>query len=129
MCYDHYAPKYNIEERICAMVTDHGMIDYTFRDFNNALLTYRELVVKLLNSTLDSIVKTRTKLINKGANEEQIHRYDSKVIRCFNKSVEIIKNRCHSENPYMEEDLKLLSEVNRLNIRNYYNDKRWVINN
>lgn len=124
---NHYVLKYNIEKRIYAMVRDHGMIDYTFRDFNNALLTYRELGTKLLNSALDSIVKTRTKLINKGATEEQIHRYDSKVIRCFNKSVEIIRNRAtNSENLCIEEDLKLLCEVNRLNIYNYYNEKRWT---
>lgn len=129
MCCDHYVLKYNMEKRISVMVTDHGMIDYTFRDFNNALLTYRDLVIKLLNSTLDSIVKTRTKLINKGATEEQIHIYDSKVIQCFNKSVEIIKNRCHSENSHMEEDLKLLYEVMLLNIHDYYNEKRWVTSN
>ena len=127
MCYEHYVLKYDMEKRISAMVTDHGMIDYAFRDFNNALLTCGELVIKLLNSTLDSMVKTRTKLINKGATEEQIHRYDSKVIECFNKSVEIIRNRAtNSENPYIEEDLKLLCEVNRLNVYNYYNEKRWT---
>lgn len=126
MCCEHYVLKYNMEKRISAMTTDHGMIDYMFRDLSNALLTYRELVIKLLNSALDSIAKTRTKLINKGATEEQIHRYDSNVIQCFNKSVEVIRNRCHSEDPYMEEDLKLLCEVNRLNIHDYYNEKRWT---
>ncbi len=127
MCCEHYALKYNMEKRISVMISDHGMIDYMFRDFNNALLTYREFGIKLLNSALDSIVKTRTKLINKGANEEQIHKYDSKVAKCFNRSIEIIRNRAENpENPYIEEDLKLLCEINRANIHDYYNEKRWT---
>lgn len=130
MCREHYTLKYDMEKRISVMISDHGMIDYMFRDFNNALLTYRELGTKLLNSALDSIVKTRTKLINKGATEEQIRIYDSKVIQCFNKSVEIIRNRAENpENPRMEDDLKLLCDINRANIHNYYNEKRWTEHN
>ena len=117
---------YDIEKRINAMVRDHGHIDYVFRDFDNVLLTYRKLTVKLLNCTLGQIVKIRKKLIDRGATTEDIYIFDSKVKKCFNKSVNIIRNRVNNtENQYIEEDSVILCEILRLNIDNYYNDNRW----
>ena len=108
------------------MIKDHGHIDYMFRDFDNALLTYRKLAVKLLNSTLDSIVKIRKKLIDKGATAEHIYMFDSKVKKCFNKSINVVRNRVYNpENEYIVKDSIVLCEILKLNIDNYYNDNRW----
>ena len=115
MCDQSYVWKYGIEKRICAMVRDHGFIDYMFRDFNNTLLTRRDIVEQLLEEVLDSITKKRRILINKGATTEQISRYDSMVRKCFNKSINIIRNRATNiDNPYMNEDLILLQKILQL---------------
>ena len=118
---------YNMEKRINVMVKYHGHIDYMFRDFDNALLTYRKLAVKLLDSALDSIEKIRKKLIERGATTEQIYIFDSKVKKCFNKSIDIIRNRVNNpEYEHIEEDSAILCEILRLNVDNYYNENRWI---
>ena len=119
-------PSCDIEKRVNAMIGDHGHIDYMFRDFDNTLLTYRKLAVKSLNCTLDSIVKIRKKLIDKGATTENINMFDTNVKKCFNKSINVVRNRANNpKNQYVEEDSVILCEILRLNIDNYYNDNRW----
>lgn len=115
---------YDTEKRINVMVKHHGFIEYQSRDFNNALLACKD--IEILNDVLDSIKEIRTKLIDKGATKKQIYRYDSKVRECFNKSINIIRNRTNSpSNNYIKEDLEILDKILQLDIDNYHNKNRW----
>src|SRR3972149_8728433 len=70
--WEHSFP---MDKRIEAMVGHHRFIEYIFRDFSMALLTYRESALILLEDAMKSLVKIRTNLALRGATDEDLNKF------------------------------------------------------
>jgi len=115
--YEYNVP--DIVDRIEAMAGNHEFIEFLFRDYDNALLTYRESALILLDGMIKSLNIIRQKLSDKGATEEQLKRYDDKIKKCFSCTMRVIQNRidCYDDfHPLKELDENLLASLKAYNI-------------
>lgn len=123
---EEYQYKFDMEKRMRAMVGDKQFIDYVFRDLGLALLTYRDSAVILLEGVMASIRKIRDTLKSKGASDEHLAVFDSKVRKCFGDVMRDIENRLKSDNNITyEEDMRLLRQVEKYDIDNYHGGDVW----
>ena len=106
-----YAHDFNIDKRINAMVKEHGFIEYIFRDFDMALLTYGESAIQLLQDVMMSLTKIRTQLVSRGA-EHRIELFDQKVHEQFHKLLRVLEQR---------RDFEILKKVKDYDIKEYHN--------
>lgn len=106
-----YQYDFNIDKRINAMVREHGFIEYIFRDFDVALMTYGEYAAQLLQDVMLSLTKIRVKLIEKGA-EDRIKLFDQKVHEQFHKLLGVLERR---------QDFEILEKIKDYDIKEYHN--------
>lgn len=106
-----YQHDFNIDKRINAMIREHGFIEYIFRDFDMALLTYGEYAAQLLQDVMLSLTKIRIKLIEKGA-ENRIKSFDQKVHEQFHKLLGVLERR---------QDFEILEKIKDYDIKEYHN--------
>ncbi len=104
-----YQHDFNIDKRINAMVRQHGFIEYIFRDFDVALMTYGECATQLLQDVMISLMKIRTRLIDRGA-EHRIELFDQKVHEQFHKLLGVLEQR---------QDFKILEKIKNYDVKEY----------
>lgn len=116
--WEHSFP---IEKRIHAMVKHHGFIEYIFRDFDLALISYRESAIILLEDIMKSLKKIRSNLALKGATDEELMSFDIKVHNCFQKTLDVVKTRINDPmNNNIEADKELLISLESFKIYEYH---------
>lgn len=112
---------YPIEKRVEAMIGHHGFIEYIFRDFSIALISYRESALILLEDIMKSLIKIRSNLALKGASDEDLLKFDTKVHICFQNTLNTIKERIKDKNSHnIEADKHLLITLESFKIYEYY---------
>jgi len=118
--WEHSFP---MEKRIHAMVRHHGFISYIFRDFDVALITYRESALILLEDAMKSLKKIRSNLALRGATDEDLNKFDNRVHMCFQKTLDVIETRIEDPtNKNKEADIELLSTLETFKIYEYHKE-------
>lgn len=108
-----YRLQFPMEKRIHAMVSNDGYITYIFRDFDIALMTYREYAVQLLQNVMQGLTENREKLLFRGATSTEIKMFDDKVHSSFKLLCKILEQR---------HDLEVLKDIKDFDIKNYHNE-------
>ena len=106
-----YEYDFNIDKRINAMIKKHGFIEYIFRDFDIALLGYGECATQLLQDVMMSLMKIRTRLVERGA-EHRIELFDHKVYEQFHKLLGVLEQR---------RDFEILEKIKDYDVNEYHN--------
>lgn len=114
---------FNISKRINAMTKHHGFIEYIFRDFDVALISFRESALILLEDVLKSLRKIRNNLAVAGASDEGLTKYDKKIHDCFEKTLNVIRERIKDPNNHnIEADKELLTTLESFKIYEYHKE-------
>ncbi len=93
-----YVHDFNHIKRLNALIRRHGMIEFTFRDIDNALAEYGTDVILLLEGVLEGYGKIRNALIISRMSKEMIEKYDNKIYSCHDKLITILENRGDTPN-------------------------------
>lgn len=105
---DQWVLEYPMEKRVSAMCE---FVEYIFRDYGIALLTYREYAVIILKNVMNDLRSIRTDLQSKGATEQQLKPLDDAVCDNFIRVCDIVKNR---------NDIEVLNSIQDYDIQNYH---------
>lgn len=105
-----YEHDFNMDKRIHAMVKEHGFIEYIFRDFDIALMTYGECATQLLQDVMISLMRIRNRLVEKGA-EGRIELFDQKIHEQFHRLLGILEER---------KDFEILKKIRDYDIKEYH---------
>lgn len=111
---------FNISKRINAMTRHHGFISYIFRDFDVAIISFRESAIILLEDVMKSLRRIRENLALAGATDEDLNKYDMKIHDCFQKTLNVIRERIKNPQNYqVEADKELLTTLEKFKIYEY----------
>ena len=114
---------FNINKRIHAMTKHHGFIEYIFRDFDIALISFRESALILLEDVMKSLRRIRDNLATAGATDEDLEKYDKKIHECFEKTLNVVRERIRDPQNYqLEADKKLLATLETFKIYEYHKE-------
>lgn len=115
---------FTMERRIDVFTQYKGFIEYVFRNYDMALLNYGDSAFLHLEAILKSFKQIRNKFEEKGATQEQLRMFDEKIQSCFNRTVQIVKNKTEElamiESEDLQKHLKLVECLNKFNISDYY---------
>lgn len=103
-----YNLEYDSHKRVSAMCE---FVGYIFRDYDIAILNYREYAAIILKGVMKDLKKIRKKLISKKITEEEIKPFDEKVHSSFKNICTILKNR---------NDMEVLNTIKCYDIKNYH---------
>ena len=114
---------FSINKRINVMIKHHGFIEYIFRDFDIALISFRESAIMLLEDVMKSLKRIRDNLAIAGAMDEDLNKYDMKIHECFQKTLNVISERIKDPQNYqIESDKELLSTLESFKIYEYHKE-------
>ena len=123
MMEEKWEHDFNINKRIHVMIKHHGFIEYIFRDFDIALISFRESAIMLLEDVMKSLRRIRDNLAIAGATDEDLNKYDMKIHECFQKTLNVISERIkNSQNYQKESDKELLSTLESFKIYEYHKE-------
>jgi hypothetical protein len=115
-----YEYSFNMKKRIDAMIGHNCFIEYAFRDMNISLELDKNSTLKIVENTIQPLIKIRTKLIVAKATKQDINKFDTKIYECFEKTLNIINNRINTDtNSKRKEDMELLKVLKTIKILEY----------
>jgi hypothetical protein len=116
-----------MDKRVNVYTQYKGFIDYIFRDYDVALMMYKDTAILHLEAILSSLCDIRTKFESKGATSEQLELFDNKIFSAFESSIDIVKNRVETlkrvKHPSLQDELKLVKKLETFKIEDYYKRK------
>ncbi len=123
MMEEKWEHDFNINKRINAMTKHHGFIEYIFRDYGFALISFRDSALLLLEDVMKSLRKIRDNLVTAGATDDDLSKYDKKIHECFEKTLNVIRERIKDPQNYqVEADKKLLATLETFKIYEYHKE-------
>ncbi len=113
-----------IDKRVNVYTQYKGLIDYIFRDYDVALMMYKDSAIIHLEYILRSFIEIRNRFESKGATPEQLKKFDDKICDAFKSSINIVKNRVDTlkqlnDKNYLEEQ-DLVRKLEAFKIEDYY---------
>ncbi len=116
-----------MDKRINVFTQYKGFISYIFRDYDVALMMYKDTAILHLEAILLSFTQIRNKFESKGATSEQLKMFDDKICDSFKVSINVVKNRVETlkklnDKNYIEEQ-DLVRKLETFKIEDYYKHK------
>lgn len=113
-----------MDKRVHVFTQYKGFIDYVFRDYDVALMMYKDTAILHLEAILSSFAAIRNKFESKGATPEQLKIFDDKICDSFKSSINVVKNRVETlkkinDKNYLEEQ-DLVRKLEAFKIEDYY---------
>lgn len=108
-----YVHDFSHARRLSALIREHGMIDYTFRNLDSALIAYGADVIQLIDCVIECYGKIRMALIKAKMSEEMLVQYDNKIYDSFNKLIVVLENRKDLSNAKILRDIDIVSSLKK----------------
>ncbi len=101
-----------------------GFISYVFRDYDVVLMMYKNTAILHLEAILKSFREIRNKFESKGATPDQLKSFDDKIYECYNKTINVVKNRAETLKKIKHEEyqyhVELIESLEKFKIEDYY---------